>query len=54
MKKLYKIGGALFYAAAVAFMLWIGASFIDIIEDNNTTAQHSEYNLFCLINDIEG
>lgn len=37
-----------------ALLLWFGASFIDIIEDNNTTAQHSEYNLFCLINDIEG
>lgn len=32
-------------------LLWAGASFIDIIEDNNTTAEHSEYNLICIIND---
>jgi threonine/homoserine/homoserine lactone efflux protein len=38
----------------VALLAWIGASFVDIIEDNNTTAQHSKYNLICLINDIEG
>lgn len=37
----------------IALTIWAGASFIDIIEDNNTTAQHSEYNLFCLLNDIE-
>lgn len=38
----------------VALLAWFGASFIDIIEDNNTTAEHSKYNLICLINDIEG
>jgi hypothetical protein len=54
MKKIYRICGALFYAAAVTFMLWIGASFMDIIEDNNTTAEHNNYNLFVLINEIEG
>lgn len=35
-----------------ALLVWIGASFIDIIADNNTTAEHSEYNLFILLNDI--
>lgn len=39
-----------------ALLVWFGASFIDIIEDNNNMngPQHSKYNLICLINDIEG
>lgn len=41
-------------AIGIALAIWAGASFIDIIADNNTTAQHSKYNLICLINDIEG
>ena len=38
----------------VALLAWIGASFVDIIADNNNMngTQHSEYNLFILLNDI--
>lgn len=45
-----------FIIIGAALMLWIGASFVDIIADNNDIngPQHSKYNLICLINDMEG
>lgn len=34
---------------SIAFMLWIGFSFIDVITDNTTTAQHASWNAFVML-----
>ena len=40
-------------AVGAAFLLWCGFSFCDVIADNNSpNPTHSEYNIFCLINDF--
>ena len=39
----------LFIIAGIFFLLWIGASWIDVIADNSTTAIHASWNLFVLL-----
>lgn len=41
--------GNLIVLASMVFMVWVGASWIDIIVDNTTTAQHASWNLFVLL-----
>lgn len=41
--------GNLIVLASIAFMVWVGASWIDIVIDNTTTAQHANWNLFVLL-----
>jgi hypothetical protein len=33
----------------MAFVVWVGASFIDVIVDNSTTAEHASWNAFSLL-----
>lgn len=42
----------IFTAVCVVLLFYFAWSFCDIIADNNTTAQHNKYNIFCLINDL--
>lgn len=35
--------------AMMVFFVWIGASFIDVVVDNSTTAQHASWNAFNLL-----
>lgn len=47
-----KLGKALEYGMAVigiAVILWIGASWVDVITDNSTTAEHASWNAFSLL-----
>lgn len=43
------------YALCVSLILWIGVSFIDITNDNNSfNPSHSDWNFFVVITDMEG
>lgn len=47
-----KLGKALEYGMAVisiALVVWIGASWFDVITDNSTTAEHASWNAFSLL-----
>lgn len=47
MKKILTIA---YWVLAIIFLLWIAASYIDIIVDNcETITEHSEYNFFVLL-----
>ena len=52
IKMLKAIGKALEYGIAtisIVGLLWFGASYIDIIWDNTTTANHHPYNAFIVM-----
>ena len=56
MKKKYrykinwkKFAGTIFSAISIAFLLWVGISWVDIVVDNTTTANHASWNLFRLM-----
>lgn len=44
-----KLAEIIFSAVCVAGLLWFGASYIDIIWDNTTTANHASWNLFRIL-----
>ena len=47
-----KLGKALEYGMAVvsiALVVWIGASWFDVITDNSTNAEHASWNAFSLL-----
>ena len=44
-----KLAGTIFSAISIAFLLWFVASYIDIIWDNTTTANHASWNIFRLM-----
>ena len=44
-----KLAGIIFSAISIAFLLWVGISWIDIVVDNTTTAQHASWNIFRLM-----
>lgn len=46
MSKLFDV---LFPTAGIAFLLWAGISWLDIVADNSTTAIHASWNLFVLL-----
>ena len=35
--------------ANMVFVVWVGASFFDVIADNSTTAEHASWNAFSLL-----
>lgn len=37
---------------SVAFLLWIGISFVDVVADNTTTAQHANWNTFVVMTEL--
>lgn len=50
--KMRKLGKALEYGmvvASIALVVWIGASWFDVITDNSTTAEHASWNAFSLL-----
>ena len=50
--KMRKLGKALEYgmvAISIALMVWIGASWFDVITDNSTNAEHANWNAFSLL-----
>lgn len=50
-----QMGKVLEYGIAVvsmAFLLWIGISFIDVVADNTTTAQHANWNAFVVMTEL--
>lgn len=50
-----KLGKALEYGmtvASIALMVWIGASFVDVVADNSTTAQHADWNAFVIMTEL--
>ena len=47
-----KMGKTLEYGMAVisvALVVWIGASWFDVITDNSTSAEHASWNAFSLL-----
>ena len=44
-----KVFDVLLTTAGIAFLLWVGVSWIDIIADNSTTAIHASWNFFVLL-----
>ena len=47
-----KLGKALEYGmavASIALVVWIGASWFDVITDNSTIAEHASWNAFSLL-----
>ncbi|MBR4982029.1 MAG: hypothetical protein IKY94_05680 [Lachnospiraceae bacterium] len=44
-----KLVGTIFSAISIAFLLWVGISWLDIVVDNTTTAQHASWNIFRLM-----
>lgn len=36
----------------MAFMVWVGASFIDVVVDNSTTAEHANWNVFVMLTEL--
>lgn len=38
--------------ANMAFMVWVGASFIDVVVDNSTTAEHASWNAFVVLTEL--
>lgn len=44
-----KLAGTIFSAISITGLLWFGASYIDIIWDNTTTANHASWNLFRIL-----
>ena len=50
-----QMGKVLEYTIAVMsimFLLWIGISFVDVITDNTTTAQHANWNAFVVMTEL--
>jgi len=50
-----QMGKMLEYGIAVvsmAFLLWIGISFVDVVADNTTTAQHANWNAFVVMTEL--
>ena len=50
-----QMGKVLEYGIAVvsmAFLLWIGISFVDVVVDNTTTAQHANWNAFVVMTEL--
>lgn len=50
-----QMGKVLEYGIAVVsivFLLWIGISFVDVITDNTTTAQHANWNAFVVMTEL--
>jgi hypothetical protein len=50
--KMKKLGKALEYTmavASIALVVWIGASWFDVITDNSTSAEHASWNAFSLL-----
>jgi hypothetical protein len=50
--KMRKLGKVLEYGlavASIALVVWIGASWFDVITDNSTTAEHASWNAFSLL-----
>ena len=53
--KMKKLGKALEYGMAVvsiALVVWIGASWFDVITDNSTTAEHASWNAFVMLTEM--
>lgn len=44
-----KLAETIFSAVCIAFLLWIGISWLDVIVDNTTTANHASWNIFRLL-----
>ena len=44
-----KVFDVLLTTAGIAFLLWVGISWIDVIADNSTTAIHASWNFFSLL-----
>ena len=44
-----KLAETIFSAICVAGLVWFMASYIDIVVDNTTTAQHASWNIFRLL-----
>ena len=37
---------------SMMFLLWIGISFVDVVADNTTTAQHANWNAFVVMTEL--
>lgn len=46
---LSRLFDVLLTTAGLAFLLWVGISWIDVIADNSTTAIHASWNFFVLL-----
>ena len=49
LKTIGKIAYGIFTTISIVGLLWFGASYIDIIWDNTTTANHHPYNAFIVM-----
>ena len=49
LKAIGKIAYGIFTTISIVGLLWFGASYIDIIWDNTTTANHHPYNAFIVM-----
>ncbi len=52
MSKAEKIGNVIMTIMTIAgalLLLWLGASWIDVVLNNSTTAEHASWNLFVLL-----
>ena len=38
--------------ANMVFVVWVGASFFDVIVDNSTTAEHASWNAFVMLTEL--
>ena len=37
---------------SVVFMLWVGISFVDVVADNTTNANHTNWNAFVIFTEM--
>ena len=49
MRKLSKALEYGMVAISITLVVWIGASWFDVIADNSTTAEHASWNAFSLL-----
>jgi hypothetical protein len=49
VNKIGRLFDVLLTTAGIAFLLWVGISWIDVIADNSTTAIHASWNFFSLL-----
>lgn len=49
VNKIGRLFDVLITTAGLAFLLWVGISWIDVIADNSTTAIHASWNFFSLL-----
>lgn len=50
--KICKIFGNIWVFFSILLMMWVGLSWIDVIADNSTIANHNKYNFFYILSEM--